>query len=87
MAKLVIWMRTKLVINTDPQRRCYNGCHAKSEICWSSWNVLEYTTEVRSEQRLKFWRELNDYAISQRGSSAKSEFVVLQENEVPNESS
>jgi hypothetical protein len=33
--------REKLLINTDPLRRCYNGSHFKSELVWSSWEVLE----------------------------------------------
>ena len=24
-------------VNTDPQRRCYNGCHFSSETVWSDW--------------------------------------------------
>jgi hypothetical protein len=62
-------------VNTDPQRRCYNGCHFSSEWRWTSWGVLEYgIPEDRIEKRLTFWRELTDYAVSQRGESAKQEF-------------
>lgn len=25
------------VVNTDPQRRCYNGCHFSSEEVYSDW--------------------------------------------------
>lgn len=28
-------VRRKVEVNTDPQRRCYNGCHASSEMQWS----------------------------------------------------
>lgn len=65
-----IYVRRLIEVNTDPQRRCYNGCHAKSELQWSVWEVLE--SEVAPEKvprRLEFWRELNDYAISQRGEA------------------
>lgn len=68
--------RKRILINTDPQRRCYNGCHYSSDLIWSSWGVLEYEVpEDRLEDRLKFWRELNDYAVSQRGEGARAEFV------------
>lgn len=72
-----ISFRKRIEVNTDPQRRCYNGCHAKSELWWSAWQVLEYCTlGSKAEGRLKYWRELNDYAISQRGESARCEFKL-----------
>jgi hypothetical protein len=70
-----IYIRRTIEANTDPQRRCYNGCHAKSELRWTNWESL--TSNVRAEdvtRQLEFWRELNDYAVSQRGVSAKCEF-------------
>jgi hypothetical protein len=67
--------RDLMEVNTDPQRRCYNGCHAKSELRWTEWVVLEYELpEDKVGRRLEFWRELNDYAISLRGESARAEF-------------
>lgn len=74
----VISVRTKRLINTDPQRRCYNGCHFSSEIVWGPWEVLEYDPRD-PDKRLKFWRELNDYAISERGESARSEYKLCEE--------
>lgn len=68
-----IMVRKKLLINTDPQRRCYDGCHYTSELVWSPWEVLEVNVKNPTE-RLKFWNELNDDAVSERGNSAKSEF-------------
>lgn len=60
--------RVSITVNNDPQRRCYNGCHISTETYWSDWKVLESgVSEERIEQRLKFWRELNEYAVSQRG--------------------
>ena len=65
-----IVMRRLNEINTDPQRRCYYGCHAKSEMVWSQWEVLESgLSEEKIARRLEFWRELNDYAVSQRGKA------------------
>jgi hypothetical protein len=29
-----------------------------------------------ANRKLKFWTELNDYAVSQRGPSAKSEYKI-----------
>ena len=67
--------RHKKLINTDPQRRCYNGCHYSYEIVWTEWETLEYNVpENKIKRRLEFWRELNNYAVSQRGKEAKQEF-------------
>jgi len=75
MAKYRILTRQQELINTDPQRRCYNGCHYKSELVWTVWEVLEYDIdESRIEERLKFWKDLNDYAVSQGGQRALREF-------------
>ena len=30
-------IRRGVVVNTDPQRRCYNGCHFSSRVDWSEW--------------------------------------------------
>ena len=70
--------RTKMEVNTDPQRRCYNGCHAKSEMRWTAWEVLDSNIPDNNvERKLKFWVELNEYAVSQRGESARKEFRVV----------
>jgi hypothetical protein len=73
-----IQCRTRILVNTDPLRRCYNGCHAETELVWSDWLCLEFgVAEEKVEERLRFWRELNDYAVSQRGPSAKKEYRAV----------
>lgn len=80
---LVIWHRKRILVNTDPQRRCYNGAHFKSELQWTAWSVLDTLNDLKpgstAETRLKFWRELNDYAVSQRGEEARTEFKLAEE--------
>jgi hypothetical protein len=71
-----IYRRKKVTINTDPQRRCYNGCHASSEEVWTEWELFEEVQEENTERRLAFWRGLNAYAVSQRGESARTEYEV-----------
>lgn len=66
---MVIMMRRLYEVNTDPQRRCYYGCHAKSELIWSEWEELERTNKEKAQKRLEFWKNLNDYAVSQRGKA------------------
>lgn len=36
-----IWMRSKVVINTDPQRRCYNGCNFSERIEYGDWRLFQ----------------------------------------------
>ena len=67
--------RARIEVNTDPQRRCYNGCHFSSELRWTDWESLNSKASAETvDDKLTFWRELNDYAVSQRGESAKCEF-------------
>jgi hypothetical protein len=66
--RFVIEKRVLIEINTDPQRRCYDGVHAQSAIVWTAWGALEeWPSETVAHRRLKFWRELNDYAVKERG--------------------
>lgn len=80
MSNLVIMTRRRELINTDPQRRCYNGAHFSSKIVWGGWSELERVSVDKAERRLKFWQELNEYAVSQRGKEAKAEFKLEQSN-------
>lgn len=75
---MILYTRRKILINTDPQRRCYNGCHAKSELVWSQWEVVTYNG---NEEKLTFWKELNDYAVSQRGEGARCEYKLEGEDD------
>ena len=77
----VIMYRERREVNTDPQRRCYNGAHFSSELRWTDWSVLEYTTPEKATRRLEFWRELNDYAVSHRGEGARRELRIGEDDE------
>ncbi len=78
MKTFKIIFRQKTLVITDPQRRVYNGQPFSSEIQWTGWGVLE-TGIAKPRNRLKFWRSLNDYAVSQRGKGAKREFKIEEE--------
>lgn len=76
----IIMRRMLLLINTDPQRRCYDGCHFSSKLIWSEWGELDgATTKEKADLRLEFWTRLNDYAVSQRGEGARHEFKIVAE--------
>ena len=70
----ILYRRNCELVNTDPQRRCYDGCHFSTEIVWGPWESLGYVKPEDTDRVIKFWTELNDYAVSQRGPSAKTEF-------------
>lgn len=38
--KYILYVRKRVEVNTDPQRRCYDGVHAKSEYRWTEWEVI-----------------------------------------------
>jgi hypothetical protein len=79
---LAIYTRCRTLVNTDPCRRCYDGAHFSSELRWTTWELLEYLRQGSDSQaRLKFWRELNDYAVSQRGEEAKRGFEIREQHE------
>ena len=65
--KIIIQQRILREVNTDPQRRCYNGAHFSSEMQWSSWGDLELVAADKVKSRLTFWRELNAYSVSVGG--------------------
>jgi hypothetical protein len=53
-------------------------------LVWTAWGELETYSNMdlaMAERRLKFWTELNDYAVSQRGKEAKSEFKIVEVTE------
>ncbi|QHJ81936.1 MAG: hypothetical protein [Bacteriophage sp.] len=78
MALVNIEYRDRRVVNTDPQRRCYNGANFSEALHWSKWEVLEYgVNNDGSAERIKFWKELNDYAVSQRGEGARRELRIV----------
>lgn len=74
----MIQQRKLIEVNTDPQRRCYYGCHASSELLWTAWEDLDEATEDKIQAKLEFWKELNDYAVSQRGEvNTKKQFRIV----------
>lgn len=44
--KTQVWSRTKQLINTDPQRRCYDGANFSEKTVYGKWSLFgEYPTE------------------------------------------
>jgi len=75
-----IEQRLRILVNTDPQRRCYDGVHFSSEWQWTRWSILESNLkEDGIEDRLEFWRNLNKIAVYGRGEEARREFRIATE--------
>ncbi len=81
MKTLQIRFRKLVTVNTDPQRRCYHGAHFSSKEVWSDWTSLESGVAAdKVEARLTFWRELNAYAVAQRGKeNTLAEYEAFEE--------
>lgn len=80
MTLFAIRMRQRILVNTDPQGRCYNNCHYSSEHQWTAWTALGINLPAdKAERRLAYWRDLNAYAVSQRGEGAIAEFEAVPE--------
>jgi hypothetical protein len=38
--KYELWSRARTVVNTDPQRRCYNGCNFSERVELGEWKLF-----------------------------------------------
>lgn len=77
-----IIQKFKVLVNHDPQKRCYNGAYANASYEWTNWETLESNIpDDKIDSRLDFWRGLNAYAVSQRGVESKREFKKVKEND------
>jgi hypothetical protein len=73
--------RVLIEVNTDPERRCYDGVHFSSEQRWTAWAALESGLDkATAERRMNYWRSLNDYAVKERGKlNTLREFRLVEE--------
>lgn len=66
-----LWSRKQTTINTDPQHRCYNGCHASSELRWTEWQcLLEYEDLATIVDTMQTFQRINpkeQYKICNNG--------------------
>lgn len=77
---ITIEHRAFVEVCTDPQRRCYDGAWFSSEFQWTAWSDLESFVKLENaDSRLEFWRDLNAYAVRERGKGALKEFRVREE--------
>jgi hypothetical protein len=48
-----LYVRRRIEVNTDPQRRCYDGVHAKSEWRWTDWELVCCYDDVATAESAK----------------------------------
>lgn len=79
----VLMCRSQVFVWDDPLHRCYNGAFGAHHFEFGRWETLDRLPDAETAARkLKFWTELNDYAVSQRGKSAKREFKIVEQEGV-----
>lgn len=72
-----LWIRRQEFVWDDPLHRCYEGAYDDHHYEWGPWETLWSGDDMsKANCQLEFFRELNDYAVSQRGESAKCEFKI-----------
>jgi hypothetical protein len=58
--RYAIWFRKQIEVNTDPQRRCYDGCHFSSRLEWTEWaRVCGYRTEEDANRSVRTFKSIN----------------------------
>lgn len=76
---VTLWVRKQIEVNTDPQRRCYDGCHARSEMQWTAWGeIITYRNQDDNEATAK------DSAATFKRINPTREYRVLPEGQKPN---
>lgn len=73
--KFHIYGRESYMENTDPQRRCYNGCNFKEEKRRSEWHLLGLCQNKKeADESVASW-----YRVGRK----TSEFKAVAEGELP----
>ncbi len=58
--RFTLLVRKQIEVNTDPQRRCYNGCHARSEMVWTEWAELTHPlNQEEGEETMSCFQNIN----------------------------
>ncbi len=65
--RYTVVVRKRVEVNTDPQRRCYNGCYFSSEMTWTPWQELgNPATRADGEDTIAAFQKINpqrEYAL------------------------
>jgi hypothetical protein len=72
--KFTLWFRKKIVVNTDPQRRCYDGCNFSEETVLTEWEEI-YSSSSKDD--------LEDSAVRFKRINKNSEYKVIEQGARP----
>ena len=72
--RFTLWFRSRIEVNTDPQRRCYNGCHFSSEMVWTEWGEV-YSSGSKED--------LEDSAVNFKRINKNREYKVTEQGARP----
>lgn len=60
MSEFSVMGRRKITINTDPQRRCYDGRHFSEKTIWSEWrHIVDLPTREEAEASARTYKVIN----------------------------
>jgi hypothetical protein len=55
-----VWVRKRVIVNTDPQRRCYDGCNFSERTEWGLWErVAAYSTPEAAAEAVAAFKSIN----------------------------
>lgn len=54
-----LWFRRKVTVNTDPQRRCYDGRNFSERVEWSEWALIGPYSKEGAESSAKTFKQIN----------------------------
>ncbi len=55
-----VWFRKKVAINTDPQRRCYDGCNFSERVEWTAWGrIVGLPSREDALESARTYKEIN----------------------------
>lgn len=54
-----IQFRSRVIVNTDPQRRCYNGVNFSEEKRWTEWTSFGRYSKEDGEESIKCFQSIN----------------------------
>lgn len=57
---------------------CDKYGYPTSQWYWSEWEWLCFVEAGKIGEALRYWRDLNDYAVSARGEGARRDFSVVE---------
>lgn len=60
MSEFSVMVRMKIALNTDPQRRCYNGCRFSEKTIWSEGErIVDAPTCEEAEESARTYKLIN----------------------------